>query len=238
MKSFAVHFILSCIIWNKTKMNLWLICESGLKRKFVRLNIKADFYKLLVFLDDVKPDIHFKVRKSPPQTYAEAKSLARNFEADSNEKLHKTVAPTVAVVPDASLVGSLKHQFSALQTQFNALKRSLAKIESNNFRSRDFRTLFSRSTSSPPSGQATMHKRTSTRSIVCYKCRQKGHIARRCRSRVGYLNSYNSFSHSTQSRDSQFKFQPRPQNSVDSLFYSTRTPFLFRFYFIVYHLMH
>ena len=59
----------------------------GLERKFIRLNIKADFYKLLVFLDDVKPDIRFEVPKSAPQTYAEAKSLAHNFEADSNEKL-------------------------------------------------------------------------------------------------------------------------------------------------------
>ena len=40
----------------------------GLERKFIRLNIKADFYKLLVFLDGVKPDICFEVRKSAPQT--------------------------------------------------------------------------------------------------------------------------------------------------------------------------
>ena len=59
----------------------------GLERKFIRLNIKADFYKLLVFLDGVKPDIRFKVRKSTPQTYAEAKSLARNFGATCNAKL-------------------------------------------------------------------------------------------------------------------------------------------------------
>ena len=32
------------------------------------LNIKADFYKLLVFLDGVKPDIRFEVRRSAPQT--------------------------------------------------------------------------------------------------------------------------------------------------------------------------
>ena len=93
-----------------------------LERKFVRLNIKTDFYKLLVFLDGVKPDIRFEVRKSAPQTYAEAKSLSRNFEAASNEKLHKTVASTIAVVGDASLVGSLEHQLSALQAQFNAFK--------------------------------------------------------------------------------------------------------------------
>ena len=73
----------------------------------------------------------------------------------------------------------------------------LARIESNNFRSRNFRTSFSRNTSSPTSGQATMCKR--------------------CRSRVGNLDSYNSFSHSTQNRDSQLKFQPQPQQSVDSL---------------------
>ena len=231
----------------------------GLERKFIRLNIKVDFYKLLVFLDGVKPDIRFEVRNSAPQTYAEAKSLARNFDSASNEKLRKTVAPTVtavgdaslvgslehqlstptvaavgdaslvgslehqlsaptvAAVGDASLVGSLEHQLSALQTQFNVLKRSLSRIESNNFRSRNFCTSFSRNTSSPTSGQATLRKRTSTRDLVCYKCWQKGHIAHRCRSRVGNLDSYNSFSHSTENRDSPFKFQPQPQQSVDSL---------------------
>ena len=51
----------------------------GLERKFIKLNIKADFYKLLVFLDGVKPDIRFEISKSAPQTYAEAKSLPRNF---------------------------------------------------------------------------------------------------------------------------------------------------------------
>ena len=152
-----------------------------------------------------------------PTTYAKAKSLARNFEAASNEKLRKTVAPTVAVVGNAPLVGSLEHQLSALQTQFNVLKRSLARIESNNFRSRNFRASFSHNTSRPPSGQATMHKRHSTQNPVCYKCRQKGHIARKCRSRVGNLDSYNSFSHSTQNRDSQFPFQPQPEQSVDFL---------------------
>ena len=116
----------------------------GLERKFIRLNIKADFYKLLVFLDGIKPDIRFEVRKSAPQTYAEAKSLARNFEAASNEKLRKTVAPTVAAVGDAPLVGSLEHQLSALQTQVNVLKRSLSRIELNNFRSRNLLTSFSR----------------------------------------------------------------------------------------------
>ena len=80
----------------------------GLEQKFVSLNIIADFYKLLVFLDDAKSDICFEVRKSAPQTYAEAKSLARNFEAASNEKLCKTVSPTVAAVSDAPLVGSLE----------------------------------------------------------------------------------------------------------------------------------
>ena len=174
------------------------------------------------------PDIRFEVRKSAPQTYAEAKYLARNFEA-SNEKLRKTVAPTVAVVGDASLVGSLEHQLSALQTQFNALKRSLARIESNNFRSRTFGISFFRNTSSPTSGQATMRKRTSTRNLVCYKCRQKGHIARRCRSRVGNLDSYNSFF-------TQLKIDILNFNYA--LFYSTGTPFLFRFYFIVYDLIH
>ena len=206
----------------------------GLERKFIRLNIKADFYKLLVFLDGVKPDIRFEVRKSAPQTYAEAKSLAPNFEAASNEKLRKTVAPTVAALGDAPLVGSLEHQLSALQTQVNVLKRSLSRIESNNFRSRNFRPSFSRDASSPTSGQATLRKRPSTRNLVCYKCRQKGNIARKCRSMVGNLDCYNSFSHSTHNRDSQFPFQPQPQQSVDSLspFYSTRTPFLFRFHFI------
>ena len=48
----------------------------------------------------------------------------------------KTVAPTVAFVSDAPLVGSLEHQLSALQTQFNVLKQS--GIESNNFRSSKF----------------------------------------------------------------------------------------------------
>ena len=67
-------------------------------------------------------DIRFEVRESAPQTYVEAKSLPRNFEAASNEKLRKTVSPTVAAVDDASLVGSLEHQLSALQTQFNVLK--------------------------------------------------------------------------------------------------------------------
>ena len=86
----------------------------GLERKFIRLNIKADFYKLLVYLDGVKPDIRFKVRKYAPKTYAEAKYLAHNFEAALNEKLHKTVAPAVAVVGDASLVGSLEHQPSSV----------------------------------------------------------------------------------------------------------------------------
>ena len=112
----------------------------GLERKFIRLNIKADFYKLLVFLDGIKPDIRFEVRKSAPQTYAEAKSLARNFEATSNEELRKTVAPTVAAVGDSPLVGSLEHQLSALQTQVHVLKCSLSRIESNNFRSRNFST--------------------------------------------------------------------------------------------------
>ena len=189
----------------------------GLERKFIRLNIKADFYKLLAFLDGVKPDIRFEVRKSAPQTYAEAKSPVRNFEAASNEKLRKTVAPTVAAVGDAPLVGSLEHQVSALQTQVNVLKRSLSRTESNNFRSRNFRPSFSRDASNPTSGQATFRKRPSTRNLVCYKCRQKGHIARKCRSMVGNLDSYNSFSHSTHNRDSQFPFQPQPQQSVDSL---------------------
>ena len=184
-------------------------------------------------MDGVKPDIRLEVRKYAPKTYAEAKSLARNLEAALNEKLRKTVTPAVAVVGDVSLVGSLEHQLSALQAQFNASKRSSARIELNNFRSRNFPTSFSRNT-------ATMRKRTFTRNLVCYKCRQKGHIARRCRSTVGNLDSYNSFSHSTQNRDSQFKFQPQPQRSVDSLspdLLDTNT-FLFRVYFTVHHLMH
>ena len=145
------------------------------------------------------------------------KSLARNFEAASNEKLRKTVAPTVAAVGDAPLARSLEHQLSALQTQVNVLKRSLSRIESNNFRSRNFFTSFSHNASSPTLGQATLRKRPSTRNLVCYNCRQKGHIACQCRSRVGNLDSYNSFSHSTHNRDSQFPFQLQPQQSVDSL---------------------
>ena len=96
-----------------------------------------------------------------PHKHMQKQNLWRvNFDAALNEKLRKAVAATVAVVSDASLVGSLEHQISALQTQFNALKRSLARIELNNFRSRSFRTSSSRNTSSPTSGQAKMRKRT------------------------------------------------------------------------------
>ena len=172
----------------------------GLERKYIRLNIKADFYKLLLFVDGVKPDIRFEVRKYVPKTYAEAKSLARNLEAALNEKFSKTAALAVAFVGDASLVGSMEHQLSDLQTQIDALKRSLARFQSNSFRSRNFRTSFSRNTSSPTSSQATVRKRSSTRNLVCYKCRQKGRTARRCCSRVGNLDSYNSFPHLTQNR--------------------------------------
>ena len=155
-------------------------------------------------------------------------------------ELHKTVPLTVAVVGDAPLVGSLEHQISALQTQFNVLKRSLAIIESNNFCSRNFRTSFSRSTSSPTSDPVTQRKRTSTRNVFCYKCRQKGHIARRCRSRVGNLDSYNSFHTQLKIEILNLNFNLNPNNQLIPypLFLSTRTLFLFRFYFMVYHLMH
>ena len=123
----------------------------------------------------------------------------------------KTVAPAVAVVGDASLVRSLEHQLSALQTQFNALKRFLLELNQTTFVP-EISVLRSLAIPQGYNAQTNFH-----RNLVCYKCRQKGHIARRCRSRVGNLDSHNSFSHSTQDRDSQFQFQPQPQQSVDSL---------------------
>ena len=48
----------------------------ALERKFIRLNVTAEFNKLLVFMDGVLPHIRFEIHKCSPQTCAEAKTMA------------------------------------------------------------------------------------------------------------------------------------------------------------------
>ena len=172
----------------------------ALERKFIRLNVTAEFYKLLVFMDGVLPHLRFEIHKCAPQTYAEAKTMALNLEIALRTRSH----PTVSTVGQSSFVESqsLEHKINNLQHEINSLKQSLSDFETKNFSRRGN---FSKSRTRGNSKQ--MHKRTSTRDLVCYNCNKKGHIARKCRSKVANLGRHSS------SEDIDYLSNLRPQQT-------------------------
>ena len=172
----------------------------ALERKFIRLNVTAEFYKLLVFMDGVLPHLRFEIHKCAPQTYAEAKTMALNLEIALRARSH----PTVSTVGQSSFAEtqSLEHKINNLQHEINSLKQSLSDFETKNFsRRRNF------SNSRTRGNSKQMHKRTSTRDLVCYNCNKKGHIARKCRSKVANLGPHSS------SEDIDYLSNLRPQQT-------------------------
>ena len=172
----------------------------ALERKFIRLNVTAEFYKLLVFMDDVLPHLRFEIHKCAPQTYAEAKTMVLNLEIALRARSH----PTVSTVGQSSFpeTQSLEHKMNNLQHEINSLKQSLSDLETKNV---SRRRSFSKSRTRSNSKQ--MHKRTSTRELVCYNCNKKGHIARKCRSKVANLGPHSS------SEDIDYLSNLRPQQT-------------------------
>ena len=172
----------------------------ALERKFIRLNVTAEFYKLLVFMDGVLPHLRFEIHKCAPQTYAEAKTMALNLEIALRARSH----PTVSTVGQSSFAEtqSLEHKINNLQHEINSLKQSLSDFETKNVsRRRNF------SNSRTRGNSKQMHKRTSTRDLVCYNCNKKGHIARKCRSKVADLGPHSS------SEDIDYLSNLRPQQA-------------------------
>ena len=175
----------------------------ALERKFIRLNVTAEFHKLLVFMDGVLPHLLFEIHKCAPQTYAEAKTMALNLEIALRARSHHSV----------SIVGeSLEHKINNLQHEINSLKQSLSDFETKNFsRRRNF------SKSRTRGNAKQIHKRTSNRDIVCYNCNKKGHIAGKCRSKVANLGPHNSLSCSSEDIDSLSKLRPQQIQSVNKV---------------------
>ena len=89
----------------------------ALERKFIRLNVTAEFYKLLVFMDGVLSHLRFEIHKCAPQTYAEAKTMALNLEIALRARSH----PTVSTVGQSSFADSesLEHKINNLQHEIN-----------------------------------------------------------------------------------------------------------------------
>ena len=182
----------------------------ALERKFIRLNVTAEFYKLLVFMDGVLSHIRFEIHKCAPQTYAEAKTTAVNLEIALRARSH----PTVSTVGQPSFAESqsLEHKINNLQHEINSLKQSLSDFETKNFsRHRNL------SKSRTRGNSKQIHKRTSTRDLVCYNCNKKGHIARKCRSKVANLGPHNSLSCSSEDIDSLSNLRPQQPQLVDTV---------------------
>ena len=48
---------------------------NDIEKRFLRLGVSQELYKLLVFLDGLQPHLQFEVRKTGPSTYNQAKEL-------------------------------------------------------------------------------------------------------------------------------------------------------------------
>ena len=123
-----------------------------------------------------------------------AKTMALNLEIALRERSHQTVS----TVGQSSFAETqcLEHKINNLQNHFNSLKQSLSDFETRNF---SCRRNFSKSRTRGISKQ--IYKRTSTRDLVCYNCNKKGHISRRCRSKVANLGPHSSLSRSSENID-------------------------------------
>ena len=97
----------------------------ALERTFIRLNITAELYKLLVSVDGVLPHLRFEIHKCAPQTYAETKTMALNLEIALRARSHHSVS----TVGQSSFAESqsLEHKINNLQHEINSLKQSIKK---------------------------------------------------------------------------------------------------------------
>ena len=165
-----------------------------------------------MFVDGVLPHIRFEIHKCASQTYPEAKAMALNLEIALRERSHHTVYS----VGQSSFgeTQSFEHKINNLQQQFNSLKKSLSDFEARNFsRCRDVSKSRIRGLSKH------ILKRTSNRDLVCYNCNKKGHIARRCRSKVANLGLHNSLSCSSENIDSRSNLRPQQTQLVDTVLF-------------------
>ena len=76
----------------------------SLEKLFLRLNINDDFYKLLLFVEGLQPNLQLEIGKFRPLTYEEARTVARNVEV--------AVCSTKATV-DISVISSSTFEPSA-----------------------------------------------------------------------------------------------------------------------------
>ena len=106
---------------------------DDLERQFVRLDIRENYYKLLIFVEGLSAHLQYEVRKAVPGTYSQAKQLARNIEAAQNQQAsNKSTAALSGISqhPNDTSSNTLSHQLTNLQHQFQQMQASLSRLES------------------------------------------------------------------------------------------------------------
>ena len=178
---------------------------NDLEKRFLRLGVSQEFYKLLVFLDGLQPHLQFEVRKTGPNTYNQAKELARNLEAALLDQSRR--AATLVSAVDSRDSSAMAKELSALKDQLADLKLSMQN-RSNRRPPQHF-----------PRQQFQNYNRTSQGAPICHRCNRKGHIAPNCfYNRQFNRNSFQNRSNSNFSRPSfsdnrdNFNFPQRQSN--------------------------
>ena len=103
--------------------------SHDLEKKFLRLNINENYYKLLVFLDGLQPHLQYEIRKLGPATYEKAKELAHNIEATLTEQSRHTASAVSTLKTDPNDNFELKQQLQFMEKQFKQMQASLRHLE-------------------------------------------------------------------------------------------------------------
>ena len=97
---------------------------DDLERHFVRLDIRENCHKLLIFVEGLSAHLQYEVRKAGPVTYDQAKELARYIEAaQKRQASNKSTAAFSGISqhPNDTSSTTLSHQLINLQHQFQQM---------------------------------------------------------------------------------------------------------------------
>ena len=96
--------------------------NDDLERQFVRLDIRENYYTLLIFVEGLSANLQYEVRKKGPGTYDQAKQLASNIEAAQEEQARNKSPAALSGISQHTNDNSsntLSHQLNISNTSFS-----------------------------------------------------------------------------------------------------------------------
>ena len=126
------HNALHITLHNHKQMPNETVYTDDLERQFVRLDIRQNYYKLLIFVEGLSAHLQYEVRKARPGTYDQAKHLARNIEAAQKEQARNKSTAALSGISSGTdnSTDTLSYQLDNLQHQFQQMQASVSRLES------------------------------------------------------------------------------------------------------------